>query len=538
MGYGAGGQGVKVLIFGASGIISQHLRLCTPDWGQPVWYRQKADPINKGADLTVGSTLKDILESERPDVVVNLAGESNTDAVQVLAMMPAYNHTIGINISLPKALGMGTEKYGYHLVHVSTQGVFGGDQPPYKPESPCNPVNKYGEYKSMAERFVLEHARTTIVRPTFVLGVRPLPHVGRANPVEQMSSGQRKQVSDRKFSTLFARDAARMLWAIIALDLGKERIIHLGNPVTKTRYSIAAALGCQPEAVSHDDFPGIAQRPLDTTYAEGATRWLTPWSEGIWQLKRDWESRKQMDIEDRAREIALFLGITEAAAIDRLSRGFGWQHKEVNDEFRRANPIGNDALLDWYRKTEQYIWELSAYHAERGFNYSGNVSGIVQRLKDAGNGKRVLCLGDGIGDLTLALHEAGFQPVYHDLAGSRTAEFAKFHFWRRTGLEMNTLMTEGWDPRVIGSEEKFDAVVTLDFLEHCVNVQQWVEAIKGALAPGGLLISQNAFAIGSGPEGSIPMHLQVNDRYERDWDPMLAGMGFSQLGSNWYSRPA
>jgi len=43
--------------------------------------------------------------------------------------------------------------------------------------------------------------------------------------------------------------------------------------------------------------------------------------------------------------------------------------------------------------------------------------------------------------------------------------------------------------------------------------------------------------MGSGPDGSMPMHLERNDRFETDWDPLLFGMGFSQECSNWYVAP-
>jgi hypothetical protein len=50
---------------------------------------------------------------------------------------------------------------------------------------------------------------------------------------------------------------------------------------------------------------------------------------------------------------------------------------------------------------------------------------------------------------------------------------------------------------------------------------------------------QNAFACGSGPEGSIPMHLARNDRFEKDWTPLMIEQGFEQEGtSNWYRTPS
>lgn len=264
------------------------------------------------------------------------------------------------------------------------------------------------------------------------------------------------------------------------------------------------------------------------------------------------------ELVERAREIASFLGIPEGDAISRLSLGFGHQHQRVNDDFRRVNPRTDEELLDWYRTTEEYIWELTSYHIDPGFNYAGMCAGIADRLKAEG-ANRVLCLGDGIGDLTLDCQRAGLDTVYHDLAGSRTAAFAESRGVR------NMLTSRKWKPPLDDAEYcyacerdfrddysscdhcEFDAVVSLDFLEHVTDVPAWCRAIFAALKPGGLFCAQNAFDCGSGPDGAIPCHLKINDKYAHAaahtegmalWDWLLIReIGFEQVGSNWYRRP-
>ena len=110
-----------------------------------------------------------------------------------------------------------------------------------------------------------------------------------------------------------------------------------------------------------------------------------------------------------------------------------------------------------------------------------------------------------------------------------------FRLWRHTGKAEPYVLTGGWEPEL---DSGYDAVACCDYLEHVTDVPAWTRAIKAALKPGGLLMSQNAFACGSGDNGSIPMHLARNDRYEKDWDPLLAGMGFIQESSNWYRKAA
>ncbi len=515
---------MKICVFGASGIIGQHMRLACPAGVTPIYVRRTADCLHVGLDLTDDKARNAFLEAERPEVIISLAGESNTDVVE---RDPEKHQKL--NAFVPGEMADWCDANGAHLVQVSTQAVFSGDAPPYAPDSVRRPVNCYGHQKYVAEKSVQRHKNWTIVRPTFVLGVRPLPHVGRANPIEQMlGGGQTKQVNDRWFSVSFARDVAAALWGAALQKL--VGISHVGSG-RMSRFDILDTFEDGAVAVSHDSFPGMARRPIDTAYSE-------PYSPSecinrLIECAHDYDASKSMTIPERAREIALFLGKREDECLAQLNQGWAAIHNAVSADFRAANPQTDEQLLDWYRKTEQYCWELSFYHADPGWNYSGMCSGIAERLKAAGV-KKVLCLGDGIGDLTISLIRAGFDATYHDLAGSRTAEFAAFRSWMHLGEYMPTRLSQGWAPD-LGTEE-WDAIVSLDFLEHCKGVPLWTQAIRDALKPNGLFVAQNAYGIGSGPDGSMPMHLAENDRYEKEWDPLLFSLGFTQLGSQWYQK--
>ena len=219
-----------------------------------------------------------------------------------------------------------------------------------------------------------------------------------------MLEGQKKQVSDRWFSVSFARDMAAELWKI-ATGEPLLRVVHLGVPQQMSRHEIAKMAGGHVVACSHDDFPGIAPRPIDTTYA-GDAIFKDSVTVGIGWCIREHQERKVIGELQRARELSIFLGRPLDWCKEKLFRGFGPLHQAVAEDFRAANPQSDDELLNWYRTTEAYIWELSAYHSNSAFNYMGMCQGIAERLSTCGV-KRVLCLGDGIGDLTLALWRAG-----------------------------------------------------------------------------------------------------------------------------------
>lgn len=238
-----------------------------------------------------------------------------------------------------------------------------------------------------------------------------------------------------------------------------------------------------------------------------------------------------MKVEDRAAEISSFLEVDYGDVLERLRTGFHRNHALVAQDFNEfgANVNEDGSLLDWYRSTDAYIYELSAYHLEEGFNYSGMCDGIAQHLTAVGK-PDVLTLGDGIGDLTIRLAKEGLNPTYHDLAGSLTYRFAEYRLWREN-VKCNFMLTSTFDPVLDG---EYDAVIALDFLEHVVNVSEWVHRIYEVLRPGGVFLAQNAFGIGDVEHGnSIPMHLAVNNKYVEQWNSLVESVGFTDQGNGW-----
>lgn len=238
------------------------------------------------------------------------------------------------------------------------------------------------------------------------------------------------------------------------------------------------------------------------------------------------------DLLTRADEIAEFLNLPLADVVDRLEKGFHHNHALVAEGFRKVPHTTEAELLDYYRNTEDYIFELSTFHMDEGFNYRGFCEGFVGMFR-AHQAKDILVLGDGIGDLSLALHGAGFNVTYHDLEGSRTSEYAQFRAWRAFGNDVpKCLWTEGFHPEFGRAE--WDGICATDYLEHMPNVEEWVEAIVRGLRPGGLLGAQNAFNCGSGEDGSIPCHLSENDKWEHEWAPFMGSQGFHQIADIWW----
>ena len=302
---------MKVLILGAGGIVGQHMRLCVPGGVEPIWARRTADPISEGINLDLAASPWARLVDIRPDVSVNLAGESSVDEVERNPLRYRY-----VNEGLPVDVANYCAQIGARLIHISSQAA-------------KDPVNAYGRQKLAAEQGLRGMPHVTVMRLTFILGIRPLPHVGRQNPLEAMIAGQSPQVCDRWFSPLLAMDAADLIWEEIVKPSG-ERLIECGIPQRMSRFDIAKMVNPDVKRCSHDDFPGIAPRPIDTTYGESA-RW-----------KRSLEHLDEVvaikdPLQSRAAEICMFLnqpGLDWHACRNRLAQGFGPLHNEVSADFR------------------------------------------------------------------------------------------------------------------------------------------------------------------------------------------------------------
>jgi len=303
---------MKVLVIGAGGIIGQHLMAQQPADIETVYTRRHGNEAwgYRALNMADSTALAECLEKVQPDAIINLAGENRPDVVERAPQ--AYRL---VNVEVPAFLAHYCRFNKKHFVQVSSQAVFGGMpegvkdprmiasfSAPYSPTSPRMPVNQYGLQKLHAESEVMTSGAGywTIVRPTFVLGVRKII-IGRENPIEQMlapvkvvAEGETvaamRQVADRWFSVSFAWQVAHTLWqSVLAGPLCAP--VHVGIPFRTNRHILASYLrpDLNVEPVSHDSFEGLAPRPVDTTYAgEGSFADIV---EGLERCRAEYEAR-------------------------------------------------------------------------------------------------------------------------------------------------------------------------------------------------------------------------------------------------------
>lgn len=212
----------------------------------------------------------DCIRGVKPTVVIHAAGEANVDNAQA-----SPSGAIASNVVSTINLAQACASRGIHLIFVSSNAVFSGNEAPYDEMADPNPVNHYGLIKLTAERAALHlNPKTTIVRPILMYGWND--PTGRSNPVlttiNKLRAGEPiKMVDDVYENPLYGRECAKAIWAI-ARD-GKVGTYHVAGSTTVHRYDLALQTARVFELdenlitrVQSDAFPSIAPRPKNTSF--------------------------------------------------------------------------------------------------------------------------------------------------------------------------------------------------------------------------------------------------------------------------------
>jgi dTDP-4-dehydrorhamnose reductase len=127
----------KAVVLGASGVVGQHMIKRKPSGIDAVFTRRVSDQLYEKFDAKKDS-IAEFLDHHNPDVVINLVGQNNVDAVE-----KNHEEYICENVELPLLISRWTQKNSRHFIQVSTQGVFSGEDAPYFTYSKPDPITWY-----------------------------------------------------------------------------------------------------------------------------------------------------------------------------------------------------------------------------------------------------------------------------------------------------------------------------------------------------------------------------------------------------------
>ena len=240
---------MKVLVTGAAGMLGREtFELLDRDPGLEVRGPQRSE-----LDLTDAAAVDAWHGAHRPDIVVNCAGYTAVDDCETHIDAAYAGNELAV-----RNLAHACERYGSHLVHVSTDYVFDGTKPePYTEWDMPNPQSVYGASKLAGERSALSvlGEDCTIVRTSWVCGRYGNNMVKTVCRLATQTDSTMRFVSDQRGCPTFADDLAAML-----AKLGRERrpgVFHVTNQGAVSWYEFVAEI--------------VRQLGVDTTRVEPIT---------------------------------------------------------------------------------------------------------------------------------------------------------------------------------------------------------------------------------------------------------------------------
>lgn len=157
----------KILLTGALGQLGRAIQR---EYGDSVEFIRtdmvEADGVKK-LDISSQAALDEVMNAEKPDVIINCAAFTNVDGCEKEEDKAFVANAIG-----PRNLAIASNKYGAKLIHVSTDYVFNGNatKPLIEIDTP-DPVSAYGRTKLAGENFVRDFSdRFFILRTAWLYG--------------------------------------------------------------------------------------------------------------------------------------------------------------------------------------------------------------------------------------------------------------------------------------------------------------------------------------------------------------------------------
>ena len=165
----------KILITGSNGLLGQKLvhLIAKSDYELIATARGENRMIFQEGytyvqmDISVESDVNKVLEKYQPDYVINTAAMTNVDQCE-----EDKDGCDLLNVTAVQYLVNACSKLNIHLIHVSTDSIFDGENGPYLEEATPNPISYYGESKLKAEEIVKKCSSPwAIARTVLVYGI-------------------------------------------------------------------------------------------------------------------------------------------------------------------------------------------------------------------------------------------------------------------------------------------------------------------------------------------------------------------------------
>ena len=167
---------MKILITGSNGLLGQKLlqklrkdlsvELIATSKGENR-VSKKGDYTYFDLDITDNDAIAKLISKEKPQVVMNTAAMTNVDLCE-----DEKKDCDALNVEAVRYLADACAKIDAHLIQISTDFIFDGEDGPYTEKDMPNPLSYYGLSKLKSEQLLQAHSvKWTILRTIIVFGV-------------------------------------------------------------------------------------------------------------------------------------------------------------------------------------------------------------------------------------------------------------------------------------------------------------------------------------------------------------------------------
>ncbi len=212
----------KILITGANGLLGQKLvellgqqpnvqLIATAKGPNRQSFTQGYQYFN--LDITNRQNIDEVIDQTKPDVLIHTAAMTNVDQCE-----SERDLCWEMNVKALEYLVAACERHQVHLIHLSTDFIFDGENGPYHEDATAKPISYYGESKLAAEHIVQQAGCPwSIARTVLVYGI--VNDMSRSNIIlwvkKSLEEGKTiKVVTDQFRTPTLAEDLAMGCWLI------------------------------------------------------------------------------------------------------------------------------------------------------------------------------------------------------------------------------------------------------------------------------------------------------------------------------------
>ena len=222
----------RILIIGSNGMLGQSLTthfmfrkdvelMCT-SFEEESFY---SDLLYAQIDISSSKEVKKLIKDFYPDVIINSAAYTNVDGCETEKELSWSINVTGVENIV---------KYGRtcdaHLIHISSDYIFDGENGPYSENEIPNPISYYGREKLAGENAILAgRIRHTIIRTNVLYGATQF---GRPDFVKWVYDSLSKNkiiriVKDQINNPTYIDDLSSAISKIIEFE--KEGVFNIGG---------------------------------------------------------------------------------------------------------------------------------------------------------------------------------------------------------------------------------------------------------------------------------------------------------------------